>query len=202
MTTEPAQPKPSSPRGRPRSESVGEAIRLAAREILAGQGYDALTFEAVAARAGVAKSTVYRRYPDRIALVVDVGNAIADLQLDRDTGSLRRDLIVALVHTSVVFADGLTAAMLAAIVGQMAHDPALAEAMRGTVMSRRIAVMEQIFRRAIDRGEVPADIDWWLHSQRLVGPLLMRTLLTRETIDATLVERLVDLELKSIGFAG
>ncbi len=202
MTIESTPTKPSSTRGRPRSESVGDAIRTAAREILAGQGYDALTFEAVAARAGVAKSTVYRRYADRIALVVDVGNAITDLQLDRDTGSLRRDLIVALVHTSVVFADGLTAAMLAAIVGQMAHDPALAEAMRGTVMARRIAVMEQIFRRAIARGEVPADIDWWLHSQRLVGPLFMRALLTRETIDATLVERLVDLELKSIGIAG
>lgn len=202
MTTESTPTITSSTRGRPRSESVGEAIRLAAGEILAGEGYEALTFEAVAARAGVAKSTVYRRYPDRIALVVDVGNSIVDLQLDRDTGSLRRDLIVALVHTSVVFDDGLTAAMLAAIVGQMAHDPALAQAMRGTVMSRRIAVMEQIFRRAIDRGEVPADIDWWLHSQRLVGPLFMRALLTREPIGATLIERLVDLELKSIGIAG
>lgn len=206
MTAGPDQtthaPARGATRGRPRSESVGEAIREAARAILASEGYEALTFEAVAERAGVAKTTVYRRYADRTALVVDVGQALVDAQPAPDTGSLRKDLVVTLVVTAVIFDDPVTAGMIAAVVGQMAHDTALAEAMRGTVIARRIGVMEQVFRRAITRGEIPADTDWWLHSQRLVGPLLMRTLLTHEPIDADLVERLVDLELKSIGIAG
>lgn len=186
-------------RGRPRSESVGRAIREAARAILAAEGYDGLTFEAVATQAGVAKTTVYRRYADRVALIVDVGNDIADAQPEPDTGNLHDDLVSVLASMAHTFSDPVTGAMLAAVIGQMGRAPRLAEAMRGAVIARRMAAMELVFRRSITRGDIPSDTDWWLHTQRLVGPLVMRTLLTHEPIDEPLVRRIVALELRSLG---
>lgn len=189
-------------RGRPRSESVGQAIREAAQAILAAEGYAGLSFEAVAARAGVAKTTVYRRYEDRVALIVDIATGLVDGQPEPDTGSLGPDLVLTLRTTAEAFANPVTGAMIAAVVGEMAHDPRLAEAMRTTVMARRIAALGRVFARAIERGEIPADTDWWLHSQRVVGPLMMRTLVTHEPIDDDLIERLVGLELRSLGIEG
>ncbi len=186
-------------RGRPRTAKVGEAIHEAARAILASEGYEGLTFEAVAARAGVARSTVYRRYADRTALVVEMAQAIVDAPPEPNTGNFSQDLLSALWGTARTFSDPVLAAMMAAVVGQMGHDVALAEAMRSTVMVRRIAVMERVFTRAIRRGEIPWDTEWWLCTQRMVGPLLMRTLLTHEPIDQELVAKLVVLETRSLG---
>ncbi|MBM3525511.1 MAG: TetR family transcriptional regulator [Alphaproteobacteria bacterium] len=190
-----------APRGRPRSEHLGAAIRAAARRILATEGYQGLTFEAVAAAAGVAKTTVYRRYADRVALIIDIADDLLDAQPEADTGSLRSDLELTLHATAEAFADPVTAAMIAAVVGEMAHDERLAESMRTTVIARRIAVMGRVFGRAIARSEIPTGTEWWLHAQRVIGPVMMRTLLTHEPIDDALIERLVSLELRSLGLS-
>lgn len=195
MTAEPTRVV----RGRPRSESAGQAIRDAARSLLASEGFEGLTFEAVAARAGVAKTTVYRRYADRTALVVDVAQEIAGAQPERDTGTLAGDLFAALWETAQTFSDPLVAAMMAAVVGQMGHDVALTEAIRSTVMAQRMSAMHRLFERAIARGEIPPDTDWWLHTQRVIGPLLMRVLLTHESIDQEFVAKVVVLETRSLG---
>lgn len=185
-------------RGRPRSEAVGEAIRAAVRTILATEGYEGLTFEAVAERAGVARTTLYRRYADRAAIVVEASAALAAAIPDTDTGSLEGDLTAAIEGVTQTFLNPATAGMLAAVVGQMGRDPALAEAMRVAVVARRMAVMEAIFRRAVIRGEIPAATDWWLSAQRLVGPVMMRVLLTREPVDAAFIARLVAFEVRAI----
>lgn len=186
-------------RGRPRSERVGQAIHEAARAILATEGFEGLTFEAVASRAGVAKTTIYRRYVDRTALVVEIAQELVDAQAEPDTGTLAGDLFMALWGTAQIFADPLVAAMMAAVVGQMGHDAVLAEAMRSAVIARRVSMMGRVFERAMARREIPSDTEWWLHTQRVVGPLFMRVLLTHEPIDREFVAKVVVLETRSLG---
>ena len=124
----PAQAKqsPDSPaparRGRPRSQAADRAILAAARELLAEGGLAAMSFEEVAARSGVAKTTIYRRWTSRGALAMDA--FLADFQAQQplpDTGSLRGDLLAALrawiravTHTSAgpVLAGLIAAAQL------------------------------------------------------------------------------------------
>ncbi|WP_235826381.1 TetR/AcrR family transcriptional regulator [Candidatus Frankia alpina] len=88
------QPSLASPRpgGRPRDESRDHAIRSATLDLLAELGYDGVTMDRVAARAG--KATIYRRWPSKLAMVIDSINAFAEERMPTpDTGSLRLDII-------------------------------------------------------------------------------------------------------------
>lgn len=140
---------------RRRGASRAAAILGATLQLLSEVGYDALTIDAVAARAGSSKTTIYRRWPDKSALVcaalIDASKRHPDLPAG--AGSLREDLLVlvALMGKLAATEDpGAFASLLAAAQ----RDPALAEAVRVTSLETRRRDCRDVIQRAIGRGEL------------------------------------------------
>jgi AcrR family transcriptional regulator len=178
--------------GRPRSPLADEAILRAAVELCAEEGFEGTNVEAVASRAGVGKATVYRRYPNRIGLVVaaatDVCGCLVD---DVDTGSVLEDLrlvahgIVRTLHSE------LTRAVLAQIVSGAARNVELRDAQRRFIAPRR-AVALDVIRRGIARGELRPDADSELMTDLVGAPLFHRAVSLGERVDIAYADRLVE----------
>ena len=160
--------------GRPRSPEADQAILRAAVELCAADGFDATTVEAVAARAGVGKATVYRRYPNRVGLIVAAATEVCTgLATPCDTGSAQQDLQAiarAMVRT---LGDGPTRAMLAEISAAAVRHPELRTAQQSFVASRR-AVAADAIRRGIARHELRADTNVEVMTDLIAAPLYHR----------------------------
>jgi AcrR family transcriptional regulator len=176
-----------------RSERNRAAVLQAALEMLAEGSYDELSIEGVALRAGVHKTTVYRRWPTKGDLVFDAIRARSQAAVPLpDTGSLQGDLRS--FARSIVDNIGsdmgrlMTRNLVAASV--TSHDVQL-----GTPQfwAERLALAAEIVERAKQRGEVDRTVDANLIIETLIGPLYVRLLLTGEPIDAPLADRVADL---------
>jgi AcrR family transcriptional regulator len=157
--TETVLPTPA-PRGRPRSERAHQAILDAANEILEERGFVDLTIDEVAQRAGVSKTTIYRRWPTKGTLVFE---AFAADFLARvpgpDTGSLRGDLLASLRAWIRVNKGTVKGRTLVGLIAEVQRDPELAEIWREGVIGPVRAQHRTIVERAIERGEVLPDVD-------------------------------------------
>lgn len=194
MPTDGASPGP----GRPRSERAHRAILDATLELLAERGWDGLTMEGIAGRAGVGKTTVYRRWKGRegvLAAAVDrlVGTAIAI----PDTGTLRSDLHV-LMARAVSLYGGPPGRMMPGLVSAMARHPEVAEAVRGGFLAARRDALREVLDRGVRRGELRADADRELALDFLGGPLFYRLLVTGGPLDDALVEGTVDVLVRGL----
>ena len=154
-----ASPRPDVPgrRGRPRSEEADRAILAAATQLLAERGLGGMSMEEVAARAGVGKATVYRRWGSRGALALDAFLAEFSRQQPLpDTGTFHGDLLAALRGWIRSVTRTPAGRMLAGLVAEAQRDPALAAAWRERVFEPLRASNTILVRRAIDRAEIPA----------------------------------------------
>lgn len=152
---------PAEPRrpGRPRSEQADRAILTAALDLFAECGPDALCIEAVAARAGVGKATIYRRWPGKEEMLLD---ALAGLrtQLPVPQGkSVRSDLIALLDATCREAADPRRARLFALLQGEGARYPRLMAAYLDTVVRPRREVVKSVLRRGVATGELRENTD-------------------------------------------
>ena len=190
------------PPGRPRSADADRAILRATVDLLADEGYGGVTMEGVAAKAGVGKATVYRRWPSKSALVVDAVTACRESGCPpADTGSARDDLL----RFITAFRDHLrtsdAARVMPALVAELAHNAELAAAFRdGFVQPRRARVLEAV-RRGVERGEIRGDVDPELVADAVVAILLHRFLVTGMQIDDELPRRLVDMLWRGVAAA-
>ena len=179
-----AEPKPRL--GRKRDHTRDPEILDAALEVLAETGYDGMTIDMVAARAKAGKATLYRRWASKSELVLDavacMKSTDVDLASPPDTGTLRGDL-VALVKTPTIRESERKLKVMAGIVSMIARDPELAAAAQEALVEPRAAANRIIFQRAIDRGEIPADVD--IDRLCLIGPAMVayRTLMLRKPVD-------------------
>src|SRR3954471_12991644 len=143
---------------RRRGQALEQAIRDAVVELLAEGGVGGVTMEAVAVRAQTSKPVLYRRWPDRAALLRDTLVPLAMRAIPHeDTGSYRDDMIAILNGWAAFFASP-RGAIGPAIVGAMPHDPELAEAFRTGVIGWRKQEMAAVIERGITRGEVREDV--------------------------------------------
>jgi AcrR family transcriptional regulator len=147
----------------------------AARELLAEQGLAVMTIEEVAARAGVGKASIYRRWPNKAALALDafVDDYLAAIPV-RDTGSLRGDLLASARDWIRAVTRTPAGRTLAGLLAEALIDPALAEAWRDVVLHRMRDDRRAIISRAIARGEIPAGIDADLILDLFYGALYHR----------------------------
>jgi AcrR family transcriptional regulator len=146
--------------GRPRSAEADLSILEAATAILAERGLAGMSMEEVAARAGVGKATVYRRWPSRGALALDAFMTEFRSQLPfPDTGTLRGDLFVALRAWSRAVTRTRAGRMLAGLIAEAQRDPQLAMAWRERVFDPLRAQHKALVDRAAQRGEIPASTD-------------------------------------------
>jgi AcrR family transcriptional regulator len=181
-----------------RSARVRAAAIAATLTELAEAGYSALSLESVARRAGVHKTTLYRRWGTREDLVLD---AMLDRAGERisvpATGSLREDLLELGRTAAANAATPEVAAMARAVVAQAPHDSRLAAANR-RFWDERLALDAAIVERAIERGEVAAGTEPRRVIESLLGPIHLRLLLTGEPIDDAFLQDIVDVVVNGV----
>jgi AcrR family transcriptional regulator len=171
-------------------------VLSATLEELAQGGYGGLSFEAVAARAGVHKTTVYRRWPDRSSLVLDAMLELSSSTVPvPDTGSLRDDLLTLAGAIAANLSSPQVVAILRTLVAA-SNEPVIAAASR-SYWRARFDLVSQVVSRGIERGELPADASSDPIIEVLIGPLYLRALVTRQPLDAEFVRRCVGAALGS-----
>jgi AcrR family transcriptional regulator len=162
------------PPGRPRSERSHQAIVVATLELLAEQGFQQLTMEQVARRAGVGKATIYRRWPAKADLVKDaIRYFSAELPVP-DTGSLAGDYAVLSEAVLAVARDRNAALLMPRLLSEVAQDPEMHAVFSDWLVEPRREVLRTVLRRAIERGELRPDADLELLIDMLVGPVIYR----------------------------
>ena len=189
---------------RTRKSATGEAPRerllAAAGAILARDGYNGLTMERVAAESGVAKTTLYRHWPTKAALCMDLYLAEAARELhDPDTGRVADDLRH--VVNTVVRLQTRTIAgpALVGLIAEAQIDPSTRQAFLAEFAQRRRAITRTILERAIARGEVRRDVDVDLVIDLLGGATTFRLLQGHAPLNARFADALVALVLAGAG---
>jgi AcrR family transcriptional regulator len=195
----PDQPAADAPvRRRPggRTARVRAAVLQAAIDELAEVGYAGFNLDRVAARAGVHRTTLYRRWGTRDALVLDAGLTRAEQAVPiPDTGSAREDLatyareIIANVSTPEMDA------IVRAFASESPHNRELADGGR-RFWATRFALARDIVRRGVERGELGPGVDADALLEAVLGPLYLRMLVTGGPLDEAFVQRTVDFALR------
>ena len=187
-------------RGRPSSRAkTEEAILEATRELLAERGVHQLTVEGVAARAGVAKTTIYRRWrsKDELALAVLL-KMVEEIVEVPDLGDIRAELIGFVDGAVKILGKTLMGRVMQGLVSDLATDPELGRSFRTQIVALRVSEIRRVIDRAIKRGELRPDIDVDLIHEMLFGPVYYRLLLSGGELDSRLAERIVDTVLPAI----
>jgi AcrR family transcriptional regulator len=182
--------------GRPRDARNDRAILEATLEILREHGYGGLTIDGVAAKAGVGRPTVYRRWPSKPALVVAALVDSSRLAVPApDTGSLRRDLIAIQRHQIELMNSPDNRRVTAGLIADLANDPDLAEIYVSKYLAPRRATVWRVLQRGVDRGELDPDVDFAFVYDLLVGPLFMRAVVWGEQLAPDAAEITADVIL-------
>jgi AcrR family transcriptional regulator len=175
---------------------VREAIAGATVDLLLERGLAGLTIPAVAARAGVAATSVYRRYGDRDALLLDVLLEQAEAALPiPDTGSFRGDAVRLLEGVLALLASPLGRIFAQVVMGWQGPDDA---PIRRAYWDERLSRAAVIVERGIERGELAPGSDPRLTLELMLGPLHARALTAPEELNAELPERIVDACLSGV----
>ena len=186
--------------GRPRDARADGAILETTLELVAEHGVHAFRTEDVAARAGVGKGAIYRRYRSKDELVTAAVAALVREEISLpDTGSTREDLLVLMRDAVELYRSSLPARLMPKLIGAMAEHPELARAVRDGFLAGRRSVLSEVLRRGVERGDLRPDLDLELALDVLGGPLFYRLLVTGGPLDERLAEGVADLILR--GFA-
>jgi AcrR family transcriptional regulator len=185
--------------GRPRSPEADEAILGAAVELFAEIGLEGMTVEGVAARAGVGKATIYRRYPCKVDLVVAAVRCYTQgPELPPDTGSTRDDLRALVDGLITILTTTPLGRVLPILVAARTRVAELDRAYADIVAEKR-ARHTTVVRRAIARGDLRPDVDPELVIDCSVSPVFYRFLITNAPLDAAFAEAVVDATLLAFG---
>ncbi|MFF3455202.1 TetR/AcrR family transcriptional regulator [Streptomyces sp. NPDC002730] len=174
-------------------ESVTETIRRAMFEELAETGYARMSMEAVTRRAGVGKAALYRRWPSKEAMVVDLVSEMAaeHIPTTTDSGSLSGDVERFIRETMEALRHPLVGRIIPDLLAESARNSTLHEALHQAVLEPRRAAVATLLRRATERGELPPDIDTSLAIDLFGAPLYFRMLAVGGPTDDGYVARLV-----------
>lgn len=167
--------------------------------MLAEGGVRALTVEGVAARAGVAKTTIYRRWrgKDELALAVLV-DMVESVSSTPDLGDARHEFVRFVGNAVKILSTTLMGRVMQGLVSDLATDPHLASAFRARVVALRINETRRVIGRGIARGELRADANVELVHELLFGPVYYRLLLSGGALDSRFVDQIVDAVLPGL----
>ncbi|MBY8848442.1 TetR/AcrR family transcriptional regulator [Saccharothrix longispora] len=179
---------------------ITSAITEAVLDELAEHGYGRLSMEAVAKRAGVGKSALYRRWPAKLDMVVAVLSEFSvPLAEVADTGSLHGDLAATLRAVRDWLTHPRFAAILPDLTAEAGRNPVLAGAVRTTIGEPRRALGAVTLHRAVERGELPADLDLELALDLVAAPLFWRLSVRRAEVEPDYLDRLAEHLLRALG---
>ena len=181
---------PSTDRGAPvldrRVQRSRDHVLATTFELLGESGVGGFTVDEVARRSGVAKTTIYRHWPSREALVIDACSRLSDEQAVPDTGSVTGDVTAILTNIAHLLATARWSSVLPSIVDIAERDPEFAE-VHSTIQRGHAAPLREVIERAVNRGELPATVDRSTMIAALMGPLFYRRWFSREPIDEAFV---------------
>ncbi len=184
---------------------ITTAIREAVVQELAAGGYGRLSIEAVARRAGVGKTAVYRRWSSKLDMVLEVVSDVAIQRLPMpDTGSLRGDLEFVLRIAARALRHPLASQIIPDLLAEAARNPQIAESLQEALRVNQRDVGGRLIGRAIERGELPPGTDPEAAVDLIVGPLYWRLVIARDSLpDANLSRMAAAIEAAlAAGFAG
>jgi AcrR family transcriptional regulator len=178
-------------RGRPRDAALDDRILEQVLALLGSHGYAGLTLDELAARSGVAKTTVLRRWPSKAAVAAAGVELLALQSVDvPDSGTLREDLH-ALLHNAVeTFARG-RGQFVPRLMREAGHHPEITDLL-ATVLHTRRQAYRRVLALAVARGELAPRVDQELLIDLLIGPIWTRLLITRDPVTREYVDSVVD----------
>ena len=192
-------PAGGAPRGRPRSQEADRAILTATVDLLAERGLAAMSIEEVAARAGVGKTTIYRRWPSKGLLALDAFvDSFREEQPLPDTGTLRGDLLSALHAWVRAVTQTAMGPMLTGLIAEAQHDPELRGAWRDRVLEPLREQHRVMLDRAIARGEIAASVDRDVVLDLFFGAAEHRLLLGHLPMTGEFIAEVVDMILAGL----
>lgn len=196
MTPEERSDAPRRGRGRPRREGADAQILETTLAVLEEKGYTDLTVDEVAERTKVAKTTIYRRWASKGALVAAAVTTRVTPFEPPDTGTLEGDLLAVATRAHDIL-NGDLGRIFAGLIGESQLDPDLREIMLTSTRQRR-QIYEAVVARGLDRGELSRDVDVELLVDMLVGAMWNRMLITRAPLRESLPREIVQMILNGV----
>jgi AcrR family transcriptional regulator len=178
-------------RGRPRNLQTHEAILDAARTLLRREGETRFSIEQVASAAGVSKASIYRRWPTKGALLVDLYMEGFSDGVRQDARSLRSEIRRYLLATVERLKDPLWRRILCSLMAEGQYDPVTSDLLRDRVVGPRRAASLALLTKAVETEQIPDNLDHDLILDLLFGPLWYRLLFAHAPIDDDFVDRLL-----------
>jgi len=176
--------------GRPRDARADQAILVAAGAVLAELGPGGFTVDAVAARAGCGKATIYRRWPSRAHLMLETTHLAGVDQFDPDTGSVEDDLVALLIELADKMANSQVGRLMAATIAEAAVNDETRAVYTEFVAERRV-LPRAVVARGIERGELRPDIDPDVVIDMVSGPVFLRAFMSRGPLDDGVIRTIV-----------
>ncbi|MER5972203.1 TetR/AcrR family transcriptional regulator [Streptomyces sp. NPDC002055] len=195
-------PQTRTPDSTRRSERSRQAILDAALELVGEVGFNKLTIEAIAARAGVGKQTIYRWWPSKAAVLFDSFLALSGQEeggpVLPDSGDLEADLKLVLRATVDELGDPKYDLPSRALTAESQNDPELAREFTGRVLEPQLVAFEERLSAAREAGEVAEDTDLRVAVEMLVGPLYHRWMLRTRPLTHDFADSVVEQTLRGL----
>lgn len=175
---------------RRRNEQSHQAILQAALDILESEGYGAVTIEAIAAKAGVGKQTIYRWWPSKAAVVLEAFTKWAALDIPLPNANSARADVQTFLETSFQLLNSHTGILVSSLMAEAQFDPAFAQELRTTFIRARREALITLLRRGIQSGELPIESDLDFLADMIYGPMWYRLLNRHAPLDAVFAGQL------------
>jgi AcrR family transcriptional regulator len=201
LTTAPAEAPATAPakRGRPRNELVEQAVLEATVDLVAEHGYAGLTVEAVAAKAGVAKSTVYRRWPGKDELLIAALNTVKGPLAQLPGGTVEYELKWLMEHMRKAWLTGNHGVIMRRLAADGSAQPELYRQFKERVVEPRRAITRSVLERGVAEGSIRPDIDFNAVIGMLAAPVIVAVMMHGEkTLTRKHVEYVVSTVLAGI----
>ncbi|MGW5560053.1 TetR/AcrR family transcriptional regulator [Micromonospora sp. NPDC003944] len=181
-------------------DEITTAIRRALMQELAAVGYGRLSIEAVARRAGVSKTAIYRRWSSKLDLVLEIVAATAHRKLPAlDTGTLRGDLALLFQAVAHALRHPLASQIIPDLLAEAARNPSIDTTLRQVLHVRQQEIGGRLVTRAVQRGELPADTEVDAAVDLIVGPLYWRLAIARLPLTDGYLDNLVESVAAGLG---
>jgi AcrR family transcriptional regulator len=172
---------------------ITAAIRNAVMNELAEVGYGRLSIEAVARRAGVGKTAIYRRWNNKLEMVLEIVSDVAGRAVPLpDTGSFAGDLQLLTVIVSKALQHRIASQIIPDLMAEAARNPQIAETLQRALRTHQHAVGDKLVGQAVARGELPPEADPELAVDLILGPLYWRLAVARTAISDEYLEKLTN----------
>jgi AcrR family transcriptional regulator len=175
----------------PRIERTKTVVLQAAFAVIGELGFGGATIDAIAQRSGVARSTIYRHWPDRADLLIQSMAHMVGSVESVTTGDIRSDLVALAMQAGNVLGSEPMGSVIASVVLESRRDEDL-DQLRTKFVQHRKAEGKALVAAAIDRGELPSATDPLEVAEELAARVFFQALVLRETLDVAWAEELVD----------